>query len=118
MGDHSFPRHRRLLSRADYDRVLSGGRRVSRGGMRFLVAEAVVPFARLGFIIPRRCIRSAVLRNRLRRVVRERFRLQYEQLPCSDLVFQVTATPPRLPRPQLRVTIDALFRLIFSCSLV
>lgn len=46
----------------------------------------MLPEPRLGFAFSRRRIRSAVERNRVRRQVRESFRVSRAQLPCCDLV--------------------------------
>lgn len=48
--------------------------------------------ARLGITVSRRVSPKAVIRNRVKRVVRESFRLQQEQLKGLDVV--VVARPP------------------------
>lgn len=44
------------------------------------------PLARLGLAIAKKCARRAVDRNRLKRLVRESFRLERSGLPGLDLV--------------------------------
>ncbi len=48
---------------------------------------------RLGLIIPKRRVRSAVKRNRHKRVIRESFRLALNRLPAVDIVVQLTGDP-------------------------
>ena len=72
-----FTKPRRLLSRADFDRV-QNGRAVRRASStHFLVLltprEAAAKGARLGIIASRR-VGSSVRRNRAKRVIREWFR--------------------------------------------
>jgi ribonuclease P protein component len=43
--------------------------------------------ARLGFVIARKKVRFAVARNRIKRVVRNSFRLHQYDLPAVDIVF-------------------------------
>ncbi|MGU9951551.1 MAG: ribonuclease P protein component [Gammaproteobacteria bacterium WSBS_2016_MAG_OTU1] len=52
--------------------------------------------ARLGVSVPKRCVRLAVKRNRLRRIIRETFRQQWRlQLPAVDIIFRLNSTPPQ-----------------------
>ena len=41
---------------------------------------------RLGIIVSKRCSKRAVDRNRIKRIIRESFRLNKEQLDCYDIV--------------------------------
>lgn len=45
--------------------------------------------ARLGLVIPKRLAKRAVLRNRLKRLIREAFRMSRPSLPAKDLVFHL-----------------------------
>ena len=42
--------------------------------------------ARLGVVVPKKNVRKAVARNRIKRVIRESFRLHKNQLPPWDIV--------------------------------
>ena len=46
--------------------------------------------ARLGLVIGKRAVRRAVDRNRVKRVLRETFRIRRLELPCVDIVVQLT----------------------------
>jgi ribonuclease P protein component len=46
--------------------------------------------ARLGMVIGKRAVRRAVDRNRAKRVLRETFRTRRSELPCVDIVVQLT----------------------------
>lgn len=48
-----------------------------------------IGLARLGLIIPKRTVRHAVRRNRIRRWTREAFRQRQHRLPPLDIVLRV-----------------------------
>ena len=69
-------------------------------------------FARLGLIVPKRTVRKAVERNRMKRVLREEFRQRRPTLPALDIVIQVMA---RVDDSALRADADILYtRLVVN----
>ena len=80
----SFPKQYRLLSRSDYLRLSDSKTVVS--GRSFLVVwkENGHAYPRLGITASRKT-GNAVVRNRLKRLVREFFRCHCSQLPGVDL---------------------------------
>ena len=51
---------------------------------------STIGIPRLGLVLPKRLARQAVLRNLIRRQVREAFRLRATQLPGLDIVLRLT----------------------------
>ena len=51
--------------------------------------------ARLGLVVGKKLLKKAVDRNRVKRIVRENFRLRRCQLPAYDLVVRLAAKPAR-----------------------
>ena len=49
--------------------------------------------ARLGMVVGKRQFKRAIDRNRMRRIIREKFRLYSPDLPAVDLVVRVHAVP-------------------------
>lgn len=47
--------------------------------------------ARLGVVVPKRLVKAAVLRNLIKRLGREQFRLLRPQLPARDLVLRLNS---------------------------
>lgn len=88
-SDLSFPRAARLLERRAYDAVFRDNRRFADRYWSVLVhrrdADPEGP-ARLGLAIAKKRARRAVERNRLKRLVRESFRLHRAALAGRDLV--------------------------------
>lgn len=108
-----FPRSARLLSRAAYQTVFASGRRLS--GPYFLllaVPRAEGDTARLGMAIARRHARTAVERNRIKRLVRESFRARRALLPPVDLVVMLRAGTAGVDNATLRAGLARLWDLL------
>lgn len=90
----SFDKSQRILKREEFLEVQAKGRRVVAGLFVVLtLARATPGKTRLGITASRK-VGSAVVRNRIKRLIREFFRRHYEDLPPSlDIV--VIARMPR-----------------------
>lgn len=75
-----FPKSARVCSRADFDRAFKGKRRASDALLTVYVAASAGGAARLGISASRR-LGGAVVRNRVKRLVREAFRRLRADLP-------------------------------------
>jgi ribonuclease P protein component len=105
MPDNRFPKSRRLLKAAEFDRVFHRRRSQSDSLVVVYACENILPHARLGLGVSRKC-GNAVVRNRWKRCLREAFRLaQYELPPGLDFVVLprkgAAAATPRLRRSLL-----------------
>lgn len=89
MRPHALPRRRRGLAAAEFTRCLRGGRVLSAHRFRLHWLPADGP-ARLGMAVSRKVDPRAVVRNRIKRTIRESFRCR-DALPGGLLV--VTARP-------------------------
>ena len=87
MPNHAFPREVRLLTPEDYDQVFKKPVRAGCNGMLVLARKNELSHPRLGLIVPKKVLKRAVWRNRVKRLVRESFRLSQDSLPNVDLVF-------------------------------
>ena len=63
------------------------------------------PHPRIGITISKRQVRFAVNRNRLKRIIREWFRLNQEQLESGDWIFIVTQRALQATPNQIRKTL-------------
>lgn len=82
----SFPRSRRLLKPDEYRRVFSDGRRSADSLFLVLALPNGLSDARLGLAVSKKTSRRAVERNRIKRLIRESFRLHQRSLCGLDLV--------------------------------
>lgn len=78
-NDQQFPKSRRLLRKADFQRVFNRKVKTNRGPLTFFLAAPATREFRLGLSV-RRTVGNAVQRNQIKRMLREAFRLSREQL--------------------------------------
>ena len=81
-----FPKILRLLTARSYKPVFAKGDRLSGRCLLLLYRENDVNMPRLGLVIAKKHIKLAVQRNRVKRLIRESFRLNQHRLPPCDIV--------------------------------
>jgi len=86
---------KRLASKADFERLLREGARRSRSGYTFFTAARAGGPPRLGILISRKHAARATVRNRIKRCIREAFRLEQPGLGAIDVLVR----PPFGARP-------------------
>jgi ribonuclease P protein component len=64
---------------------------------------------RIGLAIAARTVGNAVARNRLRRIIRESFRLAQHRLPSADIIVGARAGVRDAESVRIRASLDALF---------
>jgi len=84
------------LRSRDIAALLACGRRHRGRSLSVQVRANGLPIARLGLIISKRHLPRAVDRNRLKRLLREWFRLNQEALQGRDLLVRITGPVGRL----------------------
>lgn len=82
MKPFSFPKSSRLISNKQFKAVMSGGLRASDGPVILYICENQSGHSRLGISVAKASGNAAV-RNRLKRLVRESFRLNQHQIPSG-----------------------------------
>ncbi len=100
MNELSFPRAARIRARADFARVFEQARRTSDPMLSLHWLAGDMP-ARLGLAVSRKVDRRAVVRNRIKRALREAFRHWRTQLAAGEYV--VVARPPAALVPPARL---------------
>lgn len=97
---------------AEFKRVYAIGKRL---GDEFFTINAQangLTCARLGMSIAARILRRAVDRNRLRRLIRESFRVNQLCLPALDIVIGVRAGVQTADNARLRSALEQLWQKI------
>ena len=86
---YAFPRALRLLKTDEFSSVFSLRISASQGPFQVLARPNDLGHARLGLVVGKRTDKRAVMRNFLKRSVREAFRLHAAQLGSYDYVVRV-----------------------------
>ncbi len=81
MRANAFRPYERLKRRRDFDRVTREGRSLGDGLFRLRAAPNGLSHGRLGIIVSKRMSRYAPERNRMKRLIREAWRLHKRDLP-------------------------------------
>jgi len=108
---NAFARRYRLTKTDEFSSVF-GFRRAIRGQLlmlHYLPRAGSENVARLGVVVGKKLLKSAVRRNLVKRLVREQFRLQRPTLPPCDLIVRLMAKPGRLDRRALATEVAGLF---------
>ncbi len=91
-GGFAFPRRVRLTSPKDFERALRRpDKRLRAGPLRIALVRNRMHTARLGLVVGKKAIAKAHERNRVKRIIRNRFRGARASLPNVDLVVRVIA---------------------------
>lgn len=77
---------KRLATAEAYHRAMQTGCRVQDTCFAVFAVSNSLPHARLGLAVSRRVSRKAVVRNRIKRHIRESFRAQQDKLAGMDIV--------------------------------
>lgn len=117
VGKGTFARGARLTRPVEFQRVFQGNVRSSNGFLTVLATPNGLDHPRLGLAISRRFAKTAVSRNRIKRVIRESFRLNQQHLGALDIVVLARAGVDRLSTRELRNALERHWiKLIAQCK--
>jgi ribonuclease P protein component len=93
----TFPREARLVRRGDFDAVYRTGQRVSSSHFTVFVRSNELALNRFGFSI-KKALGGAVVRNRIRRRLREMVRCNQQEIPSGwDMVIHPKGSVAKAP---------------------
>ena len=108
---YPFTRSQRLRTRADFESVHAARVRESRGPLTIYAKPNELGFSRLGLSVSRR-VGTAPRRNRIKRLIREAFRLMQHDLPQGyDLLIVVRAHEPLMLAEYQRILSAVMVKL-------
>ena len=109
-GRLTLPAQLRLRRKSDFDAAYARGRRLGDGYFTVIARANELGAPRLGLAVAVRAAGNAVARNRLRRLIRESFRLHRHGLPALDLVVGCRPAARAAPAVELRAHLAQLWR--------
>lgn len=86
MNPYAFNRELRLLTPEHYKNVFQQAHRAGSPHFTIIARNNSLSHPRLGLAVPKKQIKTAVGRNRFKRLTRESFRTIQHQLPNKDFV--------------------------------
>jgi ribonuclease P protein component len=112
----AFSKQYRLLKRSDFTRCYSGGKRHFTSHFIIFVLPTTVEIWRFGLAVSRK-VGGAVQRNRIKRLLREFFRLHRDLFPTGRdfaVVCKQGGHPERLNYPGLEKELLSLFTELYG----
>ncbi|GAC1451446.1 MAG: ribonuclease P protein component [Steroidobacteraceae bacterium] len=109
-GRLTLPAQRRLRRKYDFDAAYASGRRLGDGFFSVTVKSNTLSAPRLGLAVGVKVAGGGVGRNRLRRVIRESFRVHQHELPAVDLVVSARPRAKDAPAKALHASLHALWK--------
>ena len=112
---YTFPRSCRLLKTDEYSSVFNFSHRKSGRFLSVYAKPGVSSCARLGIVVGKKQLRTAVSRNFAKRIIREEFRLRRATLPALDFVVRVTKAVSKADASLVRGELIHLFQKTSRC---
>ncbi|MGL4475643.1 MAG: ribonuclease P protein component [Shewanella sp.] len=110
MTSYTFTRELRLLTPAQFKSVFNNPLKASSADITLLAISNGQEHPRLGLTVPKRQVKHANQRNRIKRVIRESFRLHQDQIPDADIVVLVRHGCLAMDNAELHCLIEKLWR--------
>jgi ribonuclease P protein component len=111
-GRLTHPAQRRLRRKSDFEAAYARGRRFGNGFFAVTAMPNDIGGPRLGLAVSVKNAGSSVERNRIRRTIRESFRLHQHELPPVDLVVSARARARDAAGIELRASLLALWQKV------
>jgi len=114
MVTYQFNRELRLLTPDHFQTVFSKPIRFHSQHFTILIRSNSIENNRIGFAIAKKRIKLAVQRNRVKRIVRESFRLKQHNLPMIDIVVMAKSGIEQLDNKTISQQIEKIWRKIIQ----
>jgi ribonuclease P protein component len=112
-----MPAQLRLRRKSEFEAAYASGRRFSDGYFSVTVGPNKTGRPRLGMAVATKTAGNSVQRNRIRRQVRESFRLRQLEIPAVDLIVSARSRARGATNAELRASLAALWdKVINTCA--
>lgn len=111
----AFPEYNKLNKSSLYESLFRNGRRVNTKNFTVIFKENGLGYPRYGHVVSRRVSRSAVKRNRIKRVLREFFRHNKSSLDSFDIVIIVKRDVSESHYSSIKEELTGSLRVMFQC---
>ncbi len=109
---HRFAKNQRLLTKPAYTQVFNDAPIRASHPCFLLLCRSNDNQTRLGLVIAKKHVKRANQRNRIKRLVRESFRLQQHKLPAIDVIVLARKGADTLTNSEILVIINGLWKRI------
>ncbi|MFB1015955.1 MAG: ribonuclease P protein component [Alteromonadaceae bacterium] len=109
MVSYKFVRDSRLLTPSDFQTVFTKPIRFGSSHVTILITPNLSKRNRLGLAIAKKRIKLAVQRNRIKRQIRESFRLNQHKLPHIDMVVMVKSGTDGLENNEINQQLEKIW---------
>lgn len=116
MKSNSFPRELRLLTPSQFSRIFDHPVKAVSDHFTLLAKFNDIDSPRLGLTIAKKKEKTAVGRNRIKRNIRESFRLNQQNLPNIDIVVLARDNIGQANNQQLQKQLNKLWKKIAQRS--
>jgi ribonuclease P protein component len=110
----TLPAVGRLRAKADFDTAYAQGRRTGNSLFGVTTRRNGLDRPRLGLAVAVRVAGSSVERNRIRRIIRESFRVHQYEMPPVDIVVSARDRARDAPGPELHASLAALWKKVIE----
>jgi ribonuclease P protein component len=111
---YQYNRESRLLTPDHFKTVFSKPIRFHSQYFTVLIRENSIKNNRIGFAVAKKKVKLAVQRNRIKRLVRESFRLNQHNLPTVDMVIMAKSGIDLLDNKIITEQIEKIWRKIIQ----
>ncbi len=112
MANHAFPRELRLLTPEHFKNVFNEPVRAASPHLTLLAKVNSLGHPRLGLTVPKKVLKRAVWRNRIKRLTRESFRHKQHELPAIDIVVIAKSGIGKLDNAEITQLLEKLWRTL------
>lgn len=110
MTSYTFTRELRLLTPAQFKSVFTKPIKASSAEITLLAIPNEEKHPRLGLTVAKRFVKRANQRNRIKRVIRDSFRLHQHDIPDLDIVVLVRNGVLEMDNPEIKKLVEKLWR--------